>query len=57
MLFTYFSDAEARGRYIRSTFSTTDNAWAPDQELGVAQGFWIQKKQAQDWVRFFSIFP
>ncbi|HMJ64498.1 MAG TPA: hypothetical protein VK615_04030 [Candidatus Binatia bacterium] len=55
-LFTYFSDAEARGRYIRSTFTAT-NAWVPDQDLGVAKGFWIQKKQAQDWVRFFSVFP
>jgi len=54
VLFTYFSDAEARGRYIRSTFSATENAWVPDQDLGVAKGFWIQKRQAQDWVRIFA---
>jgi hypothetical protein len=57
VLFTYFSDADARGRYVRSSFTATENAWVPDQELGVAQGFWIQKKQAQDWFRFFSVVP
>jgi hypothetical protein len=57
IIFIFLNEGEARGRYLRSTFSASENAWVPDLELGVAQGFWIQKRNAQDWIRFFSITP
>jgi len=55
IIFIFLNEGEARGRYQRSTYSGGDG-WAPDLNLGVGQGFWIQKQQAQDWVRFFSPF-
>lgn len=55
VLFVFLNEGEARGRYQRSTYSSA--GWSPDMTLGVAQGFWIQKQRAQDWVRFFSPFP
>lgn len=53
--FVFANEGEARGRYVRSAY-TAGEGWVPDLNLGVAQGFWIQKRQAQDWVRFFSPF-
>lgn len=54
-IFLFVNEGEARGRYVRSAY-TAGEGWVPDLNLGVAQGFWIQKRQAQDWVRFFSPF-
>lgn len=55
-IFFFANQGEARGQYVRSRF-TSDSGWTPDLELGVAQGFWIQKRTAQDWIRAFSIGP
>jgi len=54
-IFVFVNEGEARGRYHRSAYSAGEG-WVPDLNLGVGQGFWIQKQQAQDWVRFFSPF-
>lgn len=54
-IFVFVNEGEARGRYIRSAY-VAGEGWTPDLTLGVAQGFWIQKRLAQDWVRFFSPF-
>lgn len=56
IIFFFANQGEARGQYMRSRF-TSDSGWTPDLELGVGQGFWIQKRNAQDWVRVFSIGP
>jgi len=53
-IFIFVNDGEARGRYHRSAYFAGEG-WSPDLTLGVGQGFWIQKQQAQDWVRFFSL--
>jgi hypothetical protein len=53
IIFVFLNEGEARGRYLRSTYSAGEG-WYPDLNLGVAQGFWSQKKQPQDWVRSFS---
>ena len=55
-IFVFINEGEARGRYHRSAYSAGEG-WTPDLSLGIGQGFWIQKQQAQDWVRFFSLFP
>jgi hypothetical protein len=55
IIFIFVNEGEARGRYLRSTYSAGEG-WSPDLDLGVAQGFWSQKKQPQDWVRTFSPF-
>ena len=52
-IFVFINEGDARGRYLRSAYSAGEG-WAPDLSLAVGQGFWIQKQQAQDWVRFFS---
>ena len=44
------------GDYISSVFNSAEGGWVPDLALGIGQGFWIEKRQAQDWVRFFSAF-
>ena len=51
----WVNDGQGGGDYISIVFSGADNAWGPDLDLGVGQGFWIEKQQAQDWVRFFSV--
>ncbi len=53
----YTNDGNGGGSYSISDFSAAANAWVPDQVLHVAQGFWIQKQQAQDWVRVFYVGP
>ena len=52
----WVNDGQGGGDYILSVFSGADNSWVPDLNLGVGQGFWIEKQQAQDWVRVFSAF-
>jgi hypothetical protein len=52
----YVNDGLGGGAYSISTFDGTSNSWVPDLELGVAEGLWIHKQNAQDWVRYFSIF-
>jgi len=32
---------------------TAENGWVPDLTLGVGQGLWINKQNAQNWVRVF----
>ena len=54
-IFVFINEGDARGRYLRSAYSVGEG-WTPDLSLAVGQGFWIQKQQAQDWVRFFSPF-
>jgi hypothetical protein len=51
----WVNDGQGGGDYISSIFSEADGAWVPDLNLGVGQGFWIEKQQAQDWVRVFSV--
>ena len=53
-IFVFINEGEARGRYHRSAYFAGEG-WSPDLNLGVGQGFWIQKQQAQDWVRSFSL--
>jgi len=53
-IFVFINEGEARGRYHRSAYFAGEG-WTPDLNLNVGQGFWIQKQQAQDWVRFFSL--
>jgi hypothetical protein len=55
-IFVFINEGEARGRYHRSAYSAGEG-WNPDLNLAVGQGFWIQKQQPQDWVRFFSLVP
>ena len=52
----WVNDGQGGGDYILSVFSGADGVWVPDLNLGVGQGFWIEKQQAQDWVRVFSAF-
>lgn len=54
---TYTNDQQGGGSYNISIFSASANAWVPDIGLGVAQGFWIRKENAQDWVRVFYATP
>ena len=54
-IFVFVNEGDARGRYLRSAYSAGEG-WAPDLSLAVGQGFWMQKQQAQDWIRFFSPF-
>jgi hypothetical protein len=50
---TYVNDQQGGGYYNISTF---DGArWQPDLILHVAEGFWINKQNAQNWVRNFTI--
>ena len=53
----YENDLQGGGGYVTSVFSATDNAWVPDLNLGIAQGFVSEKQAAQDWVRVFTIVP
>lgn len=50
----FVNDGAGGGDYVISIFSGEQNAWVPDLSLGVGEGFWIQKQQTQDWVRYFS---
>jgi hypothetical protein len=50
----WVNDGLGGGDYVVSIFSAEQSAWVPDLILGVGQGFWIQKEQPQDWVRYFS---
>ena len=52
----WVNDGQGDGDYILSVFSGPDNAWVPDLNLGVGQGFWIEKQRAEAWVRVFSAF-
>ncbi len=49
----YVNDLQGGGHELISTFDGTANAWVPDLQLGVGDGFWIHKQNAQDWVRVF----
>ena len=51
----YVNDGQGGGNYVSSVFSATENAWVPDLNLGVAQGFASEKQNAQDWVRIFTV--
>jgi len=53
----YRNDGQSTAGYI-STFYVSDmtgSSWVPDLVLGVGEGFWIQKQNSQDWVRYFSV--
>jgi hypothetical protein len=52
----WVNDDQGGGDYIDSVFISSENGWVPDLELRVAQGFWIEKQQAQEWVRVFSVY-
>jgi hypothetical protein len=52
----WVNDGQGGGDYISSAFSSAEGGWVPDLALGIGQGFWIEKQQAQDWVRYFSAF-
>lgn len=51
----YVNEGADTGRFVMSVFSGDANAWVPDVSLGVAQGFWIFKQNAEDWVRDFGV--
>ena len=51
---TYTNDLQGGGSYNISVHDGSN--WIPDLNLGVGQGFWIYKQNAQDWVRYFSAF-
>jgi hypothetical protein len=51
----YINDGLGGGAYSASVFDGTVNAWVPDLALAVGQGFWLQKQQAQDWIRIFTV--
>ena len=48
----FTNDLQGGGAYEVSRYKTGEG-WVPDIHLGVGQGFWIQKQQPQDWVRYF----
>jgi hypothetical protein len=50
---TYTNDLQGGGSYNISVY--TDVGWTPDLTLGLGQGFWIYKRNAQDWVRYFTV--
>ena len=50
---TYTNDLQGGGSYNISVY--TVDGWTPDLNLGVGQGFWIYKQNAQDWVRYFTV--
>jgi hypothetical protein len=50
----YVNDGMGGGDYINSIY-TSSEGWVPDLILGVAEGFWIQKQQPEDWVRYFWV--
>ena len=50
---TYTNDLQGGGSYNISAY--TVDGWTPDLNLGVGQGFWIYKQNAQDWVRYFTV--
>lgn len=41
------------GSYSIYTFEFGE--WAPEPEVGVGEGFWVQKEAAVDWTRTFSV--
>jgi hypothetical protein len=53
----YVNDGLGEGAYSVSTFDGASNSWLPDLELGAAEGFWMHKENAQDWVRYFTVDP
>jgi hypothetical protein len=53
----YVNDGLGGGSYSITTFDGASNSWVPDLELGAAEGFWLHKQNAQDWVRYFTVFP
>lgn len=52
---TYVNDGQGGGYYNSSVFDGTTQRWQPDLILNVAEGFWINKQQADDWVRSFTV--
>src|SRR5688500_12606478 len=46
IIFIFVNEGEARGRYLRSTYSA-GAGWSRELDLGVAQGFWRRRKQPQ----------
>jgi hypothetical protein len=48
----FTNDLQGGGAYEISTY-TADQGWLPDIQLGVGQGFWSQKQNPQNWVRYF----
>jgi hypothetical protein len=51
----WINDLQGGGYEEISTFSGEENQWVPDLNLRFAQGFWIYKQRAQNWVRYFNI--
>ena len=51
----WVNDGQGGGDYVTSVFSAAENAWVPERNLGVAQGFVSEKQNAQDWIRVFSV--
>jgi len=52
---TYVNDGQGGGFYNISVFDGATHRWSPDLILHVGEGFWINKQQAQNWVRVFYI--
>lgn len=52
---TYVNDGNGGGYYNTSVFDADTQRWQPDLILNVAEGFWISKQQADDWIRFFMV--
>ena len=51
---TYVNDQQGGGTYNVSVY-TAEGVWYPALVIDVAEGFWIQKQNAQDWVRNFTV--
>ena len=49
------NDGQGGSSFVTSEFSESANAWVPDPVVGIAQGFWIWKQHAQDWIRTFYV--
>ena len=52
------NDGQSPSVELSSIFTAIEGQparWEPDLDLGIGQGFWINKQHAQDWVRVFSL--
>lgn len=52
---TYVNDQMGGGYYNVSVFNGDTQRWEPDLILHVAEGFWINKQRAEDWIRIFWV--
>ncbi len=56
MLYLQVNDEQGGIDFWTSEFSGSANAWVPDPNVDVGQGFWIWKQNPQDWIRVFYVY-